>query len=1216
MPVRFTTAGDDNGLIILLTNGQLYRFDPNAATKTIGLLNNVSDFTLHSYTLFSRIVNVYAIQSEATLLKISASSGASSVIYSAPANKGLSSVTTDSDGRPAGRNVYLSEFAYDCVPGGFCSKGTTALLRRPLNPSGGTAWDVILAQGGGTHLRSDDKTLYFLNSPDTSSLNATAILSWPTNAPPIAIDIQALKIEVTQAIQSFGQKFPLVSGHPTYVRAYAQLNTDTTGTNEFHVDARLKGTLNGQSLGADLGPVQWAPVKLSSMQSLADMRGDVTLAFLFELPDSWVHADIPNIPELLKLDFTVNYNGDPPETTQANNTVSRTLSVFKRNRPCLMFVPVKTKAPLPDTDFPDWADFLARARAYYPIEEFHAYLPWNSTLLGDNDYLSDGGDPYNFSEQGGDRAALGDLDWLQMFSDIPGSCGGDYHFVGIVNPATKWSFKNGDNQPVSRGGLGRRPGHALLAKIGFVPPQDGEGEGKTVGAGTMAHELGHNYGRAHVRCGHFPSNESAFVFTVYDPCNLYLDLPLDSDAAMVGFNPVKQTAIKPVGTSEIMSYSSPKWVSHDFWTFMLYDADTLLAEQRARAHAAPTVGEVMLLRGTISPNAQPADLVSSGPYLCALGPNGEAGRFEPLYVVPADVAPAAQVAFSLSQAADLSQHLASQADPVSYMLRLRDASGALLSETAVITHEMTEHDIGAHQLDFTQYVPYNPLTRKIQLAFGDTVIVEQLVSPKPPLVTIDGLDVDTAAHKATLRWRASDADGDALESSVLYSADNGATWRALSTGTTARQLAIDLNKLPGGAQARLRVLVSDGVNTGIATSANFAVPSHAPEPLISGLEPGQRLAFGSALQVFGAAFDAEDGSIDGDSLSWTLRGPDVRSYIGDEPLLNDLAPGSYTLSLSAIDANGQSATTRRSFEVLPAVVPDTPQPLVDGYCADKAYGGGLLMRLPADKSNRADLHMSHYGGKLYACFSGLQDGNAILTNRAGLRIDADGSGGATTARGDIGFFIDQDGFLAVLQNSNGELATSATPPIGFDAEIGPTGDGTWSAELAIDESLLGGWNHAARMMASYNVSSYKDKSRPWPGSGQANQPASWAPIYFGTPPVPANRAPVALAGDDRSVAGAGEVYLDGAGSYDPDNSAISFSWTQVAGPPVTLVGADKAVVSFNAGAVGTATVLRFRLLVSDSTLTSAPDEVSVTVLPTRASINDPGAIVYLPILRR
>jgi hypothetical protein len=107
---------------------------------------------------------------------------------------------------------------------------------------------------------------------------------------------------------------------------------------------------------------------------------------------------------------------------------------------------------------------------------------------------------------------------------------------------------------------------------------------------------------------------------------------------------------------------------------------------------------------------------------------------------------------------------------------------------------------------------------------------------------------------------------------------------------------------------------------------------------------------------------------------------------------------------------------------------------------------------------------------------------------------------------------------------------------------------------------------------------------------------AWSPSS-----APQNRAPVADAGPDQTVAPGSSVQLDGTSSFDPDGNAISFKWTQTAGPFVFLSNASAAQPSFVAPA-GAAT-LGFQLVVSDGSSSSAPASVTITVIASVGGTN-------------
>ncbi|HYI02998.1 PKD domain-containing protein [Hyalangium sp.] len=89
-----------------------------------------------------------------------------------------------------------------------------------------------------------------------------------------------------------------------------------------------------------------------------------------------------------------------------------------------------------------------------------------------------------------------------------------------------------------------------------------------------------------------------------------------------------------------------------------------------------------------------------------------------------------------------------------------------------------------------------------------------------------------------------------------------------------------------------------------------------------------------------------------------------------------------------------------------------------------------------------------------------------------------------------------------------------------------------------------------------------------------------------------NRRPVARAGSDRSVGMGTEVQLDATRSTDPDGDVLTYQWTQLAGPRVTLDNNRSPRPGFTPTRSG---FVRFGLTVSDGKVASAPSSVLIQV---------------------
>jgi hypothetical protein len=105
-----------------------------------------------------------------------------------------------------------------------------------------------------------------------------------------------------------------------------------------------------------------------------------------------------------------------------------------------------------------------------------------------------------------------------------------------------------------------------------------------------------------------------------------------------------------------------------------------------------------------------------------------------------------------------------------------------------------------------------------------------------------------------------------------------------------------------------------------------------------------------------------------------------------------------------------------------------------------------------------------------------------------------------------------------------------------------------------------------------------------------------------------NRAPVADAGPDRTVAKYATVALDGGASSDDDEDALTYSWSQIGGPGLSLSNPDTATPMFHSPGTG---VYWFQLTVSDGYGGTTSDSVeirSVNGNPTIGSADPDGNV--------
>ena len=106
-----------------------------------------------------------------------------------------------------------------------------------------------------------------------------------------------------------------------------------------------------------------------------------------------------------------------------------------------------------------------------------------------------------------------------------------------------------------------------------------------------------------------------------------------------------------------------------------------------------------------------------------------------------------------------------------------------------------------------------------------------------------------------------------------------------------------------------------------------------------------------------------------------------------------------------------------------------------------------------------------------------------------------------------------------------------------------------------------------------------------------------------------NLRPIASVGDDQTTAELPEsVILDGSGSYDPDgNTNLTYTWSQIAGPTVTIKDADTSIAKFTPDQFG---VYAFELVVGDGSVESFPEDVSFIIGSAHIPVADAGLPLY------
>ena len=158
-------------------------------------------------------------------------------------------------------------------------------------------------------------------------------------------------------------------------------------------------------------------------------------------------------------------------------------------------------------------------------------------------------------------------------------------------------------------------------------------------------------------------------------------------------------------------------------------------------------------------------------------------------------------------------------------------------------------------------------------------------------------------------WTASDADGDALSYLVQYSTDGGATYETIAVDYPSTSLTLDRSTLAGSAQARLRVIASDGTRSTTAQSAVFAVAENPPQVFIGSPTTGAIYGGPRSIVLDASGHDPEDGALYGPAIVWAS---DIDGHVvtGARAVIDttDLTAGTHVLTATATDSDNMTAS--------------------------------------------------------------------------------------------------------------------------------------------------------------------------------------------------------------------------------------------------------------------------------------------------------------------
>ena len=772
-------------------------------------------------------------------------------------------------------------------------------------------------------------------TPEPTDLPLTILTPVPTSTPPQITagevpDLVATGIEVTQGMQNLANEMPLVAGRLTAARVYVRTqNPDVPAAN---VKGALAAFRGGQYEGVvypENGPIFAVPD--------GGVRTNVDDSLYFYLPYGWtteggitlrafVYAGSPDAPYDYEPDEMNNFSEVSVEFQTANSLKMRLVPLHTHagynaaNQDMTWHYNDHVSASL---------QIIVDVLRLHPISE--PYWIANSTLV-----LEDQGPGIDIQvssvkplghqdgvewDLSGDGKSLAN-ERIAFFKANAPEEQQEYHWYGMVDPSHCLSASCGITGWASDG--------VSLGKMDNTTP---DAPWDIIGGFVLSHEIAHLLLTApdHIGCtgnetGQDPAYpypapncslaavdpEGWYGFDVYWPLwGNYLGGP-----TVISNDPA---APWPNQAFPLMGAKSPQYT--DPWNYCrLLDSHGVpcdhltigVAAEPARGEryvsaAGPGMHDHVTTDSRHRHDGVALTRTQSGAYAYVSAViDTEAGTARIVEVMPMDdPSPGAVAASGQRLAAAAAARMST-----GYELRFEDAGGQPLSAYPIPpSHQATHDEEDGGATLFAEVVEFPPATSAVRVRRANQVIAERIMSANAPVVRLVAPDGgERLTGPAEVRWQASDADGDALSFTLVYSHDAGATWEAIATDLRGDSATLaDTSALAGSEQGLFRIIASDGVRTAHDDSdAVFTVADRAPSAYIIGPGHGATMPEGMTVSLVGGASDLEDGAIGDDALRWRSS-IDGDLGTGRQIARRDLSRGEHEITLTATDSAGNAS---------------------------------------------------------------------------------------------------------------------------------------------------------------------------------------------------------------------------------------------------------------------------------------------------------------------
>lgn len=435
-----------------------------------------------------------------------------------------------------------------------------------------------------------------------------------------------------------------------------------------------------------------------------------------------------------------------------------------------------------------------------------------------------------------------------------------------------------------------------------VPGCNGVATGGLAGSPvTYAHEIGHQFGLPHARCGNAGAGNANYP--VYEPYDLPVDVPANPVSSTTwtmasigeyGLDINNGNIANPNDAEDFMSYCGPRWIS-------VFTHNYLINRTELTPNTIPT-GSGAATNRVIQDNGarftQRTDVIKPLVYL--IGTLSADGAVE------------------ISSVARLeTRYLVGDGRSTRYIAQLLGAEGQIISQDVMYAYTADGcgsddssgcgggcADCGCNDSGREDKGPVMIKGMLDDLAPGQTLRIvkdgetvwERTAPAERPQISNIRAQVGKDG-RFTLSWRGQSYREAQPEYWIRWSRD-GQRWHALTVGVTDNQISLDLEQLPSG-EIQFQVMAHDGFYTTTAESKPIAIA--ARPPVVTILYPQRDdLAYDERqLHLWGTAVSRSGHDLADEQFVWTINGKEVGR--GRDLWVDNPGAGTHQVQLSVTD---------------------------------------------------------------------------------------------------------------------------------------------------------------------------------------------------------------------------------------------------------------------------------------------------------------------------